>query len=179
MVPSSGTEIYTLAGRRARKHYERIDGRAAVAEGTRIKNAAPLQKIGLKPTRHLCNTDVMSPGHMLSLTWSVVWSVSRVFFRSFCCCVCDCVDFDRVMYSIPHLLSSKTSSRVLCFVFGVLFTRGRGLTFTSARVLVRAPVNGPGRTPTDAKDHTQCAVRAPTHTSSPRDWAVTTGSQLW
>ena len=36
------------------------------------------------------------------------------------------------------------------------FTRGRGLTLTSARVLVRAPVEGPGSQPTDIGDHCVC-----------------------
>ena len=44
-----------------------------------------------------------------------------------------------------------------CFVF---YTRDRGLTFTSARVLVRAHVDGPGSHPTDAEDHTSCVSRA-------------------
>ena len=35
-------------------------------------------------------------------------------------------------------------------------TRFRGLTLTSARVLVRARVDGPGSQPTDALDHTSC-----------------------
>ena len=41
------------------------------------------------------------------------------------------------------------------------FTRGRGLTLTSAGVLVRAPIDGPGLPPTDTKDLTKCAARAP------------------
>ena len=45
-----------------------------------------------------------------------------------------------------------------------MFTRGRGLTFTFARVLPRALVVGPGIPPTDAEDHTRCAVRALTPT---------------
>ena len=40
------------------------------------------------------------------------------------------------------------------------FTRGRGLTLTSARVLVRAHVDGPDFPPTDTVDHTLCAIRA-------------------
>ena len=40
-----------------------------------------------------------------------------------------------------------------CFVF---YTWDRDLTFTSARVLVRAHVDGPGSQPTDAEDHTSC-----------------------
>ena len=52
----------------------------------------------------------------------------------------------------------------LCRVLdGSLFcshTWGRGLTFTSAHVLVRAPVDGPSFPPTDMGSHTQCVVRA-------------------
>ena len=40
------------------------------------------------------------------------------------------------------------------------FTRGRGLTLTSAGVLVRALIDGPGLQPTDTVDLTKCAVRA-------------------
>ena len=42
-----------------------------------------------------------------------------------------------------------------CFI-----TRGRGLTFTSARVLVRAHVGEQSFKPTDAEDHTLCESRA-------------------
>ena len=42
----------------------------------------------------------------------------------------------------------------------VFYTRDRGLTFTSAHILVRAPVDGPGSQPTDAEDHTSCVSRA-------------------
>ena len=44
-------------------------------------------------------------------------------------------------------------------LFG-FYTRDRGLTFISARVLVRAHVDGPGSQPTDAEDHTSCVSRA-------------------
>ena len=65
--------------------------------------------------------------------------------------------------------------------------RGPGLTFTLARVLVRAPIDGPGLQPTDVKDHTKCVVRALVPTlgrvpaacvSSPRDGAVSMGSHM-
>ena len=35
-------------------------------------------------------------------------------------------------------------------------TRGRGLAFTSAHLLVRAPIDGPGSQPTDIGDHSVC-----------------------
>ena len=38
---------------------------------------------------------------------------------------------------------------------------GLGLTFTSAHILVRALVDGPGSQPTDTMDHIKCVVRAP------------------
>ena len=44
-----------------------------------------------------------------------------------------------------------------CFVF---CTRDRGLTFTSAHVLVRADVDGPSSQPTDEEDHISCVSRA-------------------
>ena len=67
------------------------------------------------------------------------------------------------------------------------FTRGRGLTLILARFLVRALVDGPNFPPTDMKDHT--SVRSPCSrahfgrvttacVSSPRDWAVSTGSHM-
>ena len=39
-----------------------------------------------------------------------------------------------------------------------LFARSRGPTFTSARVLVRAPIDGQSSHPTDASDHTVKSV---------------------
>ena len=39
-------------------------------------------------------------------------------------------------------------------------TRGRGLTFTAARVPVQAHVDGPGSQHTGAEDHTSCVSRA-------------------
>ena len=42
-------------------------------------------------------------------------------------------------------------------------TRGRGLTFTSARVLVRAPIDGPGWHPTDIGDHSVCTPCSRAH----------------
>ena len=77
-------------------------------------------------------------------------------------------------------LSLSVSLRVCC-------TRGRGLAFSSARVRVRAHVDGPGHPPTDAGDHTLCEIRAlmpsigliaPACVSSPRDWAVSEGSHM-
>ena len=74
-----------------------------------------------------------------------------------------------------------------CFVFPpVPINKGLGLTFTSAHILVRALVDGPGSQPTDTMDHIKCVVRAPVamvavslpHVSSPRDWAVAIGSHL-
>ena len=67
------------------------------------------------------------------------------------------------------------------------FTRGRGLTLILARFLVRALVDGPSFPLTDMKDHTP--VRSPCSrahfgrvttacVSSPRDWAVSTGSHM-
>ena len=52
--------------------------------------------------------------------------------------------------SLPHPLSSRLFT----------FTTGRGLTLTSARVLVRAHVDGPRSQPTDALDHTSRVSRA-------------------
>ena len=49
-----------------------------------------------------------------------------------------------------------------CFVFPpVPIDKGLGLTFTSAHILVRALVDGPGSKPTDTMDHIKCVVRAP------------------
>ena len=64
-----------------------------------------------------------------------------------------------------------------------LFTRGRGLAFTFARVLVGAHVDGRGFPPTDIEDHTSCVPCSHgTLTAYPphmchrqRDWAVTIG----
>ena len=48
-----------------------------------------------------------------------------------------------------------------CFVFPpVPRTKGLGLTFTSAHILIRALVDGPGSQPTDTMDHIKCVVRA-------------------
>ena len=88
---------------------------------------------------------------------------------------------------IGACLGNYIACRLCRVLDGSLFcshTRGRGLTFTSAHVLVRAPVDGPGFPPTDQRDHTQCAVRAlvPTLAVCPphvchrqRDWAVSLG----
>ena len=43
----------------------------------------------------------------------------------------------------------------------VPINKGLGLTFTSAHILVRALVDGPGSQPTDTMDHIKCVVRAP------------------
>ena len=58
-------------------------------------------------------------------------------------------------------------SRVLTLLFSpvlscllLIVPRARGLTFTFARVLVRALVDGPDLQPTDAEDRTLCADRA-------------------
>ena len=68
-----------------------------------------------------------------------------------------------------------------------LFTKCRGLTFTSARVLVRAPIDGPGSQPIDVQDRTLRVVRAlmPTLAAQPphvchgqKDWAVSTSSHM-
>ena len=64
--------------------------------------------------------------------------------------------------------------------------RGRGLAFTFARVLVRAPIDGPGSKPTDIGDHSVCTPCSRAHfgrvttacVSSPRDWAVSIGSHM-
>ena len=49
-----------------------------------------------------------------------------------------------------------------CFVFPpVSIHKGLGLTFTSAHILVRALVDGPGSQPTDTMVHIKCVVRAP------------------
>ena len=58
---------------------------------------------------------------------------------------------------LRHFVRSGLFCVGACFVF---YTWDRGLTFTSARVLVRAPVDGPGSQPTDAEDHTSCVSRA-------------------
>ena len=82
--------------------------------------------------------------------------------------------------SLPHPLSLCPS----------VFTRGRGLSFTSARVLVRAHVGGPGFPRTGTVDHTLCVIRAVVPTlacAAPhvcvcviayRDWAVSIGSHM-
>ena len=66
-------------------------------------------------------------------------------------------------------------------------TRGRGLPFTFARVLVRAPVDGPSLQPTDNKGpHKECGPCSHAHFgcvptacgSSPRDWVVSIGSHM-
>ena len=63
--------------------------------------------------------------------------------------------------------SSHTSPQTLSHSFCLFlflrvhfFTECLVLTFTSARVFARAPIDGPGSPPTDAEDHTPCAVRA-------------------
>ena len=63
----------------------------------------------------------------------------------------------------------------------------RGLTFTSARALVRAPIDGPDLPPTDTWDHTTLWSRcshahigpvATACVSSPKDWAVHISSHM-
>ena len=67
---------------------------------------------------------------------------------------------------------SSFASLSLCLCLSltapVCRTKGRGLTFTVARVLVGAHVDGAGSQPTDTENHTFCVVRAlmPTLTSS-------------
>ena len=71
----------------------------------------------------------------------------------FCWCVapaCYHGTFQNVSLSTHLDLSSRLFT----------LTRGRGLTLTFARVLVRAHVDGPGSQPTDAVDHTSCVSRA-------------------
>ena len=67
------------------------------------------------------------------------------------------------------------------------FPRGRGLTFASGHVLVRAHVDGPGVPSTGTVDHTLCVSRALMHTLAAlpphvchrqRDWAVSIGSHM-
>ena len=83
------------------------------------------------------------------------------------------------------LLSVSILIYVLCVSFTVTvlvcYTRGRGLMFIFARVLVRALVDGPDSQPIDAEDRTLCAARAlmpplgrltTACESSPRDWTV-------
>ena len=77
------------------------------------------------------------------------------------CCMMSCVRFCGVLQlqvtmapSSVVLSGRELSSRLFTF------TRGRGLTLTSARVLVRPHVDGPGSQPTDALDHTSCVSRA-------------------
>ena len=62
---------------------------------------------------------------------------------------------------------------------------GRGLTFTSARVLVRAPIDGPGQQRTDTEDCGEVRALTPPLTLLPphvchrrRDWAVSVGSHM-
>ena len=91
---------------------------------------------------------------------------------------------------LVFLLSS--SLRSACFVC----TRGRGLTFTFARIRVRAPIEGPSYPPTDAEgttteddtvfvftvkspcSHAHFGCVTPACVSPPRDWAVLTGSHM-
>ena len=72
---------------------------------------------------------------------------------------------------------------VCCFYSCFLFLVPVCLTFTSARDLVRALVDGPGSQPTDIWNHTQCAARAltprPPHVCHrQKDWAVSVGSHM-
>ena len=60
-------------------------------------------------------------------------------------------------------------------------TKCPGLTFTFARVLVLARIDGPRSQPIDAKNHTLCVVRALMSTLAcvchrQRDWATSAGS---
>ena len=48
----------------------------------------------------------------------------------------------------------------VCLSLCLSVLQGRGLTFTFARVLVGALIDGPGSQPTDTQDHTLCAARA-------------------
>ena len=73
------------------------------------------------------------------------------------------------------------------FLFACRFAKGRGLTFTFARVLVRAHVDGPSSQPSDAEDHTLRAARAlvpplallpPQACHRQRAWAVSVGSHI-
>ena len=91
------------------------------------------------------------------MPWNPRWADGSVFsekpplsfFLSFCV--------------VSFSLSPSLSLPVRC-------ARSRGLTFTSASVLVRASIDGPGLQPTDMRDHTKCVVRAlrPTLAPSPR-----------
>ena len=83
----------------------------------------------------------------------------KIVFR---CIGCHSAAFGRSLVFPFFLLTFGFSSS--CFSFSVfvpvgLDKRGRGLTITFARVLVRALVDGPGSPPTNTEDHTQ--LRSP------------------
>ena len=103
--------------------------------------------------------------HSLTLHRMLLFSCSSIAYVSL------------LSFSLPRSLS-------LCLS---VFTRGRGLTFTSAHVLVRALVDGPSFPPTDKVDCTpmrSCAlmptlaVRPPHVCHRQRDWAVSIGSHM-
>ena len=68
---------------------------------------------------------------------------------------------------IVYVSLSDTRELSQCLVWSSFFfppvpiNKGLGLTFTSAHILVRALVDGPGSQPTDTMDHIKCVVRAP------------------
>ena len=116
------------------------------------------------------------------------------------CLVLSCLVSSRLVSSrlvSSRLVSSRlVSSRLVlsCLVLSCRcvqpvcsYARGRGLKFTSAHVLVRAPVDGPGSQPIDIRDYTSSVSRAlmPTLVVQPphvchrqRDWAVFIGSHM-
>ena len=73
--------------------------------------------------------------------------------------------FMRVIFGVAKKLQIRaqapcTSTKIaLCARATFVFTSGRGLTFTSAHVMVRAPIDGQGSQPTDTEHHTQTACR--------------------
>ena len=149
----------------------------------------------MKACNHLVQTLAHTSNHVsantnacCSFSSQSVWGVVRCVSHSLSLSLTSNVDEFSFLYhlcfssfsspwfslSLPHPLS-------LCLS---VFTKGRGLTFTSTRVLVRAHVDRPGLPPTDTVDHTLCVIRAlvPTLAFAPphvchrqRDWAHAAG----
>ena len=59
-----------------------------------------------------------------------------------------------------HMCVNRRTTAPLHLYKNNAFTKGRGLTLTYDRVLVRTPVDEPGLPPTDTLDHTVFAIRA-------------------
>ena len=125
----------------------------------------------------LCGTHV-SLFHWLRLHHCVfLHRFRRASSLSLVCCLSSGI------YRVSCILSFS----FFLFLFACRFAKGRGLTFTVARVLVRAHVDGLSSQPSDAEDHTLRAARAlvpplalvpPQVCHRQRDWAVSVGSHM-